>query len=61
MDSLLPNGQQQVFLREGDDWRPVHGLARGETVLAFARGQIIVQGEAGLAGYSLVDGGHAQH
>ena len=61
MDSWLTDGQQQVFLREGNAWRPVHGLARGETVWAFARGQIIVQSEAGLAGYSLGEESHAQH
>jgi hypothetical protein len=48
-------------MRERDNWRPVHGLARGETALAFARGQIIVQSEAGLTGYSLGEERHAQH
>lgn len=64
IDSWLTDGQhqvQQVFLREGNGWRPVHGLARGETVWAFAHGQIIVQSEAGLVGYSLGEGSSAHH
>ena len=45
-------GQSEVYLREGNEWRQVHGLAPDEYVMAFANGQIIVESDAGLAGYS---------
>jgi len=45
-------GQSDVYLREGNEWRQVHGLARGEEVKALVNRQIIVESDAGLAGYS---------
>jgi outer membrane protein assembly factor BamB len=45
-------GQSEVYLREGNEWRQVHGLAPDEYVMAFANGQILVESDAGLAGYS---------
>jgi hypothetical protein len=53
VDARLADGQPQVFIRDGKEWRPVHGLARDETLRAFVSGQIIVESEAGIAGYSL--------
>lgn len=47
------NGQHQVFLRDGKAWRTVLGLAAGESIKAFASGQIIVESESGgLTGYA---------
>jgi hypothetical protein len=44
----------QVFLRDGNDWRPIRGFATGETVRALVHGQIIVENEAGLSGYAIL-------
>jgi hypothetical protein len=50
--SRQADGQPDVYLREGNEWRQVHGLPRGEAVKALVNGQIIVESDAGLAGYS---------
>ena len=52
MASERSGGQSEVYLREGNEWRQVHGLTPGEYVTAFVNGQIIVESDAGLAGYS---------
>jgi outer membrane protein assembly factor BamB len=49
----LADRQQRVFLWQHDSWRPVRGLAHGDTPVALIGEQMVVTNEEGLAGYRL--------